>query len=124
MSRPRHHRRAALAAVATTALALALSTAGVAGHDHLVNKDTGRRETTLAHSQNHPVPFIEDDGLWLSCTLEGWTLPGDFGPAWYGLETAHHGADSGDPGKADSCYAADANPAPFVDGDDQNPAID
>jgi hypothetical protein len=43
-------------------------------------------------------------------------------PAWYGLETAHHGPDSGTSGPADGCYQADADIR--TDADDQNPAIE
>lgn len=74
----------------------------------------------LANGANHPAFMDEDeDGKPESC--ESYTLPPDFGPAWYGLETAHHGPDSGDPGKGDACYEADASP--LSPADDQNPAI-
>lgn len=42
-------------------------------------------------------------------------------PAAYGLETAHHGPDSGTPGSADGCYQVDSMPP---GSDDENPAID
>jgi hypothetical protein len=45
---------------------------------------------------------------------------GQVDPAGYGLETAHHGADQGKPGKADGCYALSTPPAQT----DRNPAID
>jgi hypothetical protein len=38
------------------------------------------------------------------------------------VETAHHGPDSGDAGKGDGCYGADASP--LGEDDDVNPAID
>lgn len=48
----------------------------------------------------------------------GVTCGGD--PAAYGLESAHHGPDSGAPGKADGCYQVDSIPP---GSDDNNPAI-
>ena len=122
MSHPRHRRRAVLAALATTALSIALTTAIAAAHEHKVNAGTDQ-ETVLANGQNHPAfAFDTATGKWVSCVTNT-LLPG-YGPAWYGLETAHHGPDSLAAGKGDGCYAADANPAPAVDGDDVNPAID
>lgn len=59
----------------------------------------------LANGQNH-APFVND------------VLCGVVNPAGYGLETAHHGPDSGAPGAADGCYQRDGAP------DDQSPAID
>jgi hypothetical protein len=111
-----------MAALASSTLALAFGTAAVAAHEHVVNDGTDN-ERQIAGGQNHPQ-FIRDPatGLFLSCTLPGYGIPGNFGPAWYGLETAHHGPDSATPGKGDSCYAADASPA--GEADDVNPAID
>lgn len=66
----------------------------------------------LANGQNHgPFTQTEDGG--------GETCGGD--PAAYGLESAHHGPDSGEPGKADGCYETDSWPP---SSDDENPAID
>lgn len=64
----------------------------------------------LANGQNHPG-FVGN----LSC--EGTNEPADSGPAGWGLETAHHGPDAGDPGKDDGCYQREGVP------DDENPAI-
>ena len=87
--------------------------AGPAGaHPHIVSNPS--HDQVLADGQNHPgFQPIGDDGLRLSCagTLE----PANSGPAGYGLETAHHGPDSGDPGKGDATVG---NPV------DDNPAID
>lgn len=45
---------------------------------------------------------------------------GVIGKSWYGIETAHHGPDSGDPGKGDDCYAIDG----LIPGQDvNNPVI-
>lgn len=85
----------------------------MAAHSHSI----GRNGQVLANGQNHP---IFDPVTFESC-LDNGLLPG-FGPAWYGLETAHHGPDSGAAGKGDGCYQADA--APGGEDDDVNPAID
>lgn len=93
-----------------------LATAGAAAaHPHVVSTSTHAQ--VLANGQNHPgFQPIGEDGLRRSCigTLE----PAGSGPAGYGLETAHHGPDAGDPGKGDGCYATVGDPA------DDNPAID
>lgn len=96
---------------------LTASAAAVSAHQHVV----GINGQVIAGGQNHPA-FIYDaaTGKYLSC--DTYTLLSGFGPAWYGLETAHHGSDSGDPGKGDGCYAADASP--LSEADDVNPAID
>jgi hypothetical protein len=113
---PGHTRRAG-AAAATALLALALGAGGVAAHSHQI----GSNGQLIANGQNHPA-FIFDaaTGKYVSCMTN--TLPANFGPAWYGLETAHHGPDSLEPGKGDGCYAADASP--LGEADDVNPAID
>lgn len=112
------HRRLRLPlATLGAATLLAASVAGVSAHSHVI----GRNGQVIANGQNHPA-FVFDPvtGKFLSCDTNT-LLPG-FGPAWYGLETAHHGPDSLDPGKGDGCYAADASPA--TETDDVNPAID
>ena len=116
----RHSRRVGLAAVLSSALILALGASSVAAHSHVVNQGTPQ-EHVIANGQNHPA-FVFDaaTGKFVSC-LTNTLLPG-FGPAWYGLETAHHGPDSLTPGKGDGCYAADASP--LGEDDDVNPAID
>ena len=107
-------------ATAAAALTLAVGVGAVAAHSHVVNQGTDR-ETVIANGQNHPL-FVFDaaTGTYVSCDTNT-LLPG-FGPAWFGLETAHHGPDSGDAGKGDGCYAADSSPS--GEGDDVNPAID
>ena len=102
---------------------LLLGTAApVAAHAHFAaNGQAGDRQV-LADGQNHPRFLPNGDGTYTSCESNG-PLPGSsIGNAWYGLETAHHGPDSGDPGKGDGCYAADSSPS--GEGDDVNPAID
>lgn len=91
--------------VTTLALAIGFSSAALA-HPHVVSNPHHTQE--IANGQNH-APFSAD----------GITRGGD--PAAYGLETAHHGPDSGTRGKADGCYQVDSMPPGT---DDQNPAID
>lgn len=71
---------------------LAAATA-VSAHPHTVNGQV------IANGQNHGTP-----------SSTGLMCGGD--PAAYGLETAHHGPDSGVPGKADGdgCYQLDSMP--------------
>ena len=111
-----------LATVALVMTAMLVVLAGTAAaHPHVVNNpaDKPDHEQQIAHGQNHPGYFVDPEtGLSTSCDTS--TTPGD--PAFYGLESAHHGPDAGDPGKDDGCYAAvdpDAPPPP-----DTNPAID
>jgi hypothetical protein len=100
--------------VATALVAVAFIAGPVAAHVHVAENTP--QQQPLANGQNHPgFQPIGADGLRLSCA--GVLEPADAGPAGYGLETAHHGPDAGDPGKDDGCYAVDGNP---VDG---NPAI-
>lgn len=76
-------------------IALALPVAALA-HPHVVTTANGATQD-LANGQNHG-PFGAD----------GVSCGGD--PAAYGLESAHHGPDSGTPGKADGCYQVDSMP--------------
>ena len=107
-------RRTAPAAIAL-AIGVVVSAPGAGAHPHIVSTNT--HDQVLANGQNHPgFQPIGSDGLRQSC--EGVLEPANSGPAGYGLETAHHGPDAGEPGKGDGCYAAVGNPA------DSNPAID
>lgn len=94
--------RAAIIAIVLAAAAAAPSAA--LAHVHSVTTGNGTHQN-LANGQNH-APFVNN----VSCVVVD--------PAGYGLETAHHGPDSGTPGAADTCYQRDGAP------DDQNPAID
>jgi hypothetical protein len=105
-----------LTALLAAATLLALSASATAAHSHVI----GRNGQVIANGQNHYAFILQADGTWLSC--DTFTALAGVGPAWYGLETAHHGPDSADPGKGDGCYAADASP--LSETDDQNPAID
>jgi len=78
----------------------------------------------LAHP-HEADPAHQGDGqelangqLHAAFSADGTTCGGD--PAAYGLESAHHGPDSGTPGKADGCYQVDSMPPGT---DDNNPGI-
>jgi len=96
-------------------LALGLTAAPAAAHPHAA--ENSPHNQTLANGQSHPgFQTVNTDGLRLSCA--GVLEPASSGPAGYGLETAHHGPDAGDPGKDDGCFAVVGNPT------DNNPGID
>ena len=100
--------------LAAALVAGAVVAAPVAAHPHVAENTP--QQQVLADGQNHPgFQPIDEDGLRRSC--EGALEPADAGPAGYGLETAHHGPDAGDPGKDDGCFAVVGNPG------DDNPAI-
>jgi hypothetical protein len=107
----------ATAALLMTAM-LAFLAGTAAAHPHVVNNPNHSQE--IANGQLHPA-FTYDAATNLSTSCDTSTTPGD--PAFYGLETAHHGPDAGDPGKDDGCYAA-VGGAPGVPPPDTNPAID
>ncbi len=107
-------RRTASAVALAAALALGAAVPAAA-HVHVVANPS--HDQALANGQNHPAfQPIDGDGLRLSC--EGVLELPNSGPAGYGLETAHHGPDAGQPGKSDGCFATVGNPQ------DSNPAID
>ena len=64
---------------------------------------------------------MSDSGF-ISCDTNR-LLPG-YGPAWYGLETAHHGPDATGKGKSDGCYQIEGGLSPLNPASDRNPAID
>jgi hypothetical protein len=95
---------------------LAVSALAVAAHPHVI----GANGQVIANGQNHYGFVAQGDGTFLSC--DTFTPLANVGNAWYGLETAHHGPDSGDAGRGDGCYLADSSPV--GEADDVNPAID
>jgi len=108
------------------ALCLGLALTGAApanAHTHHVTTGTGD-SVPLANGQKHPGFLLDSaTGQYVSCA--GVSEPANVGPAGYGLETAHHGPDQGDPGKDDGCFAIDAaNGPPSDPRQDRNPAID
>lgn len=104
------------AAVMAAALLLTVSASAVAAHPHVI----GSNGQVIANGQNHYGFVMQADGTFLSC--DTFTALPNLGPAWFGLETAHHGPDSGSPGRGDGCYLADSSPV--GEADDVNPAID
>ena len=116
--RPLGRRLAGLTAAAALVFVVA---APVAAHQHFSENGQAGDGQVLADGQNHPRFIANGDGTFSSCESYG-PIPGTtFGPAWYGLETAHHGPDSGNSGRGDGCYTADGSPG--AGQDDQNPAI-
>lgn len=88
------------------AAVLALS-APANAHPHRVSVAHDGAGQELANGANH-TPY----------SSTGLTCGGDH--AVFGLETAHHGPDSGTPGSSDGCYQLDSMPP----GSDQpNPVI-
>lgn len=80
--------------------------------------DTGQY---LANGDTH-AGFSFTGGLFQSCEPVPGSDPGaPAHPSGYGLETAHHGPDEGDPGRGDGCFA-ESNP-PASPAADHNPAI-
>lgn len=73
-------------------------------------------ETSVAHQGDGQE--LANGAVHGSYSSTGLTCGGD--PAVYGLETAHHGPDSGTPGKGDGCYQLDSMPA---SSDQANPVI-
>jgi uncharacterized membrane protein len=108
-------RMAAAAAVAVIGPLAGAS--GALAHPHAAEHAHGDAGQLIANGQNHPA-FINGE----SC--ETFThLPG-YGPAWYGLETAHHGPDAGDPGRGDGCYQIEGRLSPLDPASDRNPGIE
>lgn len=104
--------------IVTVVLATVGSATTATAHWHFVT--TGNGEIVyIAGEQNHNRFVLQADGTYLSCDTT--PLP-DTGPAGYGLETAHHGPDTGTPGKGDGCYQMDGHPTD--ENFDTNPAID
>jgi hypothetical protein len=100
----------ATVALLMTAMLAVLGAGTAVAHPHVASNPDPDQQ--LAHGQNHPGFFVDPDtGLITSC--EGVNEPaGGSGPAFYGLETAHHGPDAGDPGKDEGCYAAEGTLPP------------
>ena len=103
-----------VALLMTTVVAL-LGAGTVAAHPHVA--ENSPQDQQIANGQNHPA-FTYDKDTNVSTSCDTSDTPGD--PAYYGLESAHHGPDAGDPGKDEGCYAAEGPPPP----PDANPGID
>jgi len=89
------NRTAARISVITATVAISLfGGAGIASaHEHVVSVAHQGDGQVMANGALHG-PFVN-----------GVECGGD--PAAYGLESAHHGPDSGTPGNADGCYQID-----------------
>jgi hypothetical protein len=107
-----------LSAVIATSVVVSFSPA--VAHPHKVK--TPHHDQLLANGQNHPAFLLDEDGNLMSC--EDYPKLAGYGPAWYGLETAHHGPDASGRGKADGCYQIEGNLSPLDPASDRNPAID
>lgn len=101
-----------IVASAVLAAVTVASTVPASAHPHEASPAHDGEGQELANGQDHGSFTQTEDG-------GGETCGGD--PAAYGVETAHHGPDSGEPGKADGCYQTDSWPP---GSDDENPAID
>ncbi len=111
-----HARKAVVTLVAMGSVAAA---SPVWAHPHKAAPAHQGQGQELANGQNHGPFTVNEDGYAETQTDEG-------DPAAYGIETAHHGPDSGEPGKADGKYQTDATAASGPNGpgsDDNNPAI-
>lgn len=111
------HRAAGLAVVAAVVI---MAGSPASAHVHEVH------DHAIAHGQHHPV-FVRIPGTTQGISCDSWAGPGGapVGPAWYGLEVAHHGPDLGTPGQGDGCYQTfvSQGPGPVIP-IDTNPAID
>jgi hypothetical protein len=94
-------------ALVMAAMMAVLGAGTVAAHPHVATN--AEHTQVIANGQNHPA-FSYDAATNLSTSCDTSATPGD--PAFYGLETAHHGPDAGDPGKDEGCYAAEGRPPP------------
>jgi uncharacterized membrane protein len=106
---------AAILALAITTFFLAAASVATA-HPHAAENAHQGDGQVIANGQNHPA-FINGE----SCDSNA-HLPG-YGPAWYGLETAHHGPDAGTSGKGDGCYQIEGGLSPLDPASDRNPGL-
>jgi hypothetical protein len=103
--------RIAASAIALVAPAVALA------HPHTIESNG----QVIANGANHPAFVMDSDGNLMSC--DDYTHLSGYGPAWYGIETAHHGPDASGTGKGDGCYQIEGNLSPLNPDADRNPAI-
>lgn len=96
-------------------LILLVGASQASAHEHTI-APSGE---VIASGQNHPA-FVNGVSCEWFAPAGGPTAP-PIGPAWFGLETAHHGPDAGDPGRGDGCYQTTGSVLPGQDV--QNPVI-
>ena len=85
-----------LAAVGSLLLATA---APIAAHEHYAAPAHDGTGQVLANGQWHPRFLPNGDGTFSSCESYGPIGTHTIGPAWYGLEIAHHGPGLGRSGQ-------------------------
>ena len=85
-------------------------------HPHVISVAHQGEGQVIANGQNHPQ-FVA--GVSSEANGPAGSIP--IGPAWFGLETAHHGPDAGTPGQADGSYQTTNAVLPSQDV--QNPVI-
>jgi hypothetical protein len=109
--------------IAMLAVMLALVAQSTSAHTHHVTTGNGE-DVTIANGVNHEKPVYTDDGTGTGGTATICDLESEH-PGSYGIETAHHGPDTGQPGNSDRCfqttYHGSQVPASL---NDNNPAID
>ncbi len=108
-------------AIVAVALGLVVGVGAASAHVHSVTTGNGE-EQELANGQNHPG-FVVDAAAGQVVSCEGVNEPANAGPAGFGLETAHHGPDAGEPGKGDGCYQIEGGLSPLNPASDRNPGI-
>jgi hypothetical protein len=97
--------------IAVLALILALVAQSTSAHTHTIDPDgdgeplkKGNGETVyLANGVNHEKPVFTDDGTGSGGSVTICDLESQH-PGSYGIETAHHGPDTGQPGNSDRCF--------------------
>jgi len=94
-------RRLRTLAAATILVGVVAAATPATAHPHVVAVAHQGDGQVIANGQNHG-PFVN-----------GVSCGGD--PAAYGLESAHHGPDAGDPGRADGCYQTTGSVPPGQD---------
>ena len=100
---------------------LALMAAPAGAHVHTVDGQP------IANGQHHPIFTSIGGGQGTSCDTSSGPGGAEVGPAWYGLEVAHHGPDTGAAGQSDGCYqtaVVQTASGAWVPASDTNPAID
>jgi hypothetical protein len=105
---------------------LVAAAAPVLAHEHKAANAHQGEGQVLANGQNHPR-FVQDPVTleWMSCeTFGDIPMQSPVGPAWYGLETAHHGPDAATPGKGDGCYMIEGGLSPLNPASVSNDAIE
>jgi hypothetical protein len=108
--------------IAVVAGAAIMAASPASAHVHTVN------DGPIANGQHHPVFTSAGGDQGTSCDTSAGPGGAQIGAAWYGLETAHHGPDTGTAGKGrDGCYqttVVTTASGAVVPAYDTNPAID